>query len=57
MFDQPLAAGHHQRTQVVRRHPLASFFILAFGLSWGVGAMLKGTALIGKLPHISVPVR
>ena len=46
MSDQTLAANHHQRTHVVRRHPLASFLILAFGLSWGVGAMIKGRPLI-----------
>ena len=46
MSDRTLAANRHQRTHVVPRHPLASFFILAFGLSWGVGALLKGTPII-----------
>lgn len=31
---------------VVRRHPLVSFFVLAFTLSWGLGAILNGHPLL-----------
>ena len=40
-----LGGDRHSGT-VVQRHPLASFLLLAFGLSWGVGAALKGTPLV-----------
>ena len=46
MTTQLLTTRPPQRTSVVHRHPLLSFFILAFGLSWGVGALLKGTPII-----------
>src|SRR5678815_4404264 len=26
----------------VRRHPLISFFVLAYALTWGLGALLRG---------------
>jgi membrane protease YdiL (CAAX protease family) len=41
-----LTTNRHQGTHVVRRHPLASFLILAFSLSWGGGAVLNGIPLI-----------
>ena len=46
MSNQILATDQHQKAHVVRRHPLASYFILAFGLSWGVGALIKGTPIL-----------
>ena len=29
-------------TALVRRHPLISFVALAYGLTWGIGALLRG---------------
>ena len=46
MSNQLMTTYQPQRAHVVQRHPLASFLILAFGLSWGVGALLNGTPLI-----------
>jgi membrane protease YdiL (CAAX protease family) len=36
----------HAVTSLVRRSPLVSFFVLAFALSWGVGAILNGQTLL-----------
>ena len=46
MSNRTLTTSRPQRTHIVRRHPLASFFILAFSLSWGGGALLNGIPLI-----------
>ena len=34
------------RARILHRYPLASFLLLAFGLSWGGGALLKGIPLV-----------
>ena len=46
MSNQLLTTRPPQRTHVVQRHPLASFFILAFALTWGCGALLNGIPII-----------
>lgn len=31
---------------IVRRYPVVSFFIIAVGLTWGIGAVIKGTPVL-----------
>jgi membrane protease YdiL (CAAX protease family) len=46
MSIRPLATPQSRVLNVVLRYPLTSFFVLAFSLSWGVGAALAGVPVV-----------